>query len=312
MKKNYQLHLADSYEHIKTIPDSSVDLILTDPPYNLSPYSTGNIKLSWRKELNNDLAEWDKKEFVPRDWVNEFIRVLKPTGNIFAFTSYNLLGKWHDAFDPEFDTFQFMVWHKTNPAPKIRRAGFLNSCELIVCMWNKNHTWNFGNQRDMHNFIETPICMGTERIKYPNHPTQKPVKVLEHVIKLASREDDLILDPFMGVGSTGDAALNLSRRFIGVEIDERYFEAARERLYGRQESLFPIKKTLVFNIKSFEFRAKEDDIPAGITIETLKKSAYALYKQEVESNRSHAIYELDDDFTLIGKENTRWWNLVSY
>ena len=143
MDKKYQIHLADSYEHIKKIPTASVDLILTDPPYNLSPYSTGNIKLSWRKELNNDLADWDKKEFVPNDWVKEFKRILKPTGNIFAFTSYNLLGKWHEAFDPEFDTFQFMVWHKTNPAPKIRRAGFLNSCELIVCMWNKNHTWNF-------------------------------------------------------------------------------------------------------------------------------------------------------------------------
>jgi len=66
-------------------------LILTDPPYNLSPYSTGNIKLSWRKELNNDLADWDKKEFVPKDWVNEFKRILKPTGNIFAFTVRHLL-----------------------------------------------------------------------------------------------------------------------------------------------------------------------------------------------------------------------------
>lgn len=131
-----------------------------------------------------------------------------------------------------------MVWHKTNPAPKIRRAGFLNSCELIVCMWNKNHTWNFSNQRDMHNFIETPICMGEERIKEPNHPTQKPVKVLEHVIKLASKEGDLVFDPFMGVGSTGVAALNLDRKFIGVEIDEKYFKAAEIRLNGRPAKLF--------------------------------------------------------------------------
>ncbi len=246
MDNKYQIHLADSYEHIKKIPTASVDLILTDPPYNLSPYSTGNIKLSWRKELNNDLADWDKKEFVPRDWVNEFKRILKPTGNIFAFTSYNLLGKWHEAFDPEFDTFQFMVWHKTNPAPKIRRAGFLNSCELIICMWNKNHTWNFSNQRDMHNFIETPICMGVERIKEPNHPTQKPIKVLEHVIKLASKEGDVVFDPFMGVGSTGVAALNLDRKFIGVEIDEKYFKAAEKRLNGQPAKLF------TYSNKSYE------------------------------------------------------------
>jgi len=242
MDSKYQIYLADSYEHIKKIPTDSVDLILTDPPYNLSPYSTGNIKLSWRKELNNDLADWDKKDFVPNDWVEEFKRILKPTGNIFIFTSYNLLGKWHEAFDPEFDTFQFMVWHKTNPAPKIRRAGFLNSCELIVCMWNKNHTWNFSKQNEMHNFIETPICMGLERLKDPKHPTQKPIKVLERIIKLATKEGDVVYDPFMGVGSTGIAALNLRRKFIGVEIDKKYHKAAKQRLTNHATRINAKKK----------------------------------------------------------------------
>ena len=171
-----------------------------------------------------------REEFYPAQWVEEFKRVLSPRGNIFAFTSYNMLGKWHDAFDSEFDTFQFMVWHKVNPAPKIRRAGFLNSCELIVCMWNKGHTWNFTKQSEMHNFIQSPICMGKERLKNPKHPTQKPVRVLEHIVKLASRPDDVVFDPFMGVGSTGVAALGLGRRFIGVEIDSSYFEAAKARL----------------------------------------------------------------------------------
>ena len=188
------------------------------------------MKFSWRKEINNDLADWDKKEFSPKDWVKEFKRILKPTGNIFVFTSYNLVGKWHEAFDPEFDTFQFLVWHKTNPVPKFRRAGFLNSCELIVCMWNKGHTWNFTNQKEMHNFIESSICMGEERIKNPNHPTQKPVKVLSHIIKLATNTEDIVFDPFMGVGSTGEAALNLGRKFIGIEIDEKYFNASEKRL----------------------------------------------------------------------------------
>lgn len=229
------LFLGDSFELIKKIPDKSIDLIFTDPPYNLSPYSTGNMKLSWRKEINNDLAEWDKKDFIPQEWVEEFKRILKSTGNIFVFTSYNLIGKWHEAFDKEFDTFQFMVWHKTNPIPKFRRAGFLNSCELIVCMWNKGHTWNFTNQKDMHNFIESPICMGGERLKNPNHPTQKPVKVLQHIIKIASNEKDVIFDPFMGVGSTGEAALKLGREFIGIEIDEKYFNAAKNRLESLQK-----------------------------------------------------------------------------
>jgi len=234
VNNNFEIYHDNSYDLIKQIPTASVDLILTDPPYNLSHYSTGNIKLSWRKEINNDIAEWDKAIFDPADWVLHFKRILKPTGNIFAFTSYNLLGRWHQAFDPQFDTFQFMVWHKTNPVPKVRRAGFLNSCELIVCMWNKGHTWNFTSQKEMHNFFESPICMGSERVRNPVHPTQKPLRLLEHIIRIASEPKQVVLDPFMGVGSTGVAALRLGRRFIGIEIDENYFKAAEERLKQHQ------------------------------------------------------------------------------
>lgn len=235
----YTLINGDSAEYIKTMPDNSVDFILTDPPYNLGQYSTGNIELSWRADMNNDVAEWDKITFDPADWVEEFIRILKPTGNIFAFTSYNLLGKWHEVFDPRFETFQFMVWHKTNPAPKIYRAGFLNSCELIVCMWNKGHTWNFLSQKDMHNFIESPICMGAERISNPKHPTQKPLRVLRHLITIASDPDDVVFDPFMGVGSSGVAALELGRQFVGVELEAAYYEAAQARLHTVQPVLLP-------------------------------------------------------------------------
>lgn len=218
------------FDYTKRIKSNSIDLILTDPPYNLSNYSTGNMKFSWRNDINNDLAEWDKITFNPQDVKEEFVRILKPTGNIFVFTSYNLLGEWHKTFDPIFKTFQFMVWHKKNPVPKFRKAGFLNSCELIVCCWNSGHTWNFGKQSEMHNFIETPICMGKERLKNPKHPTQKPIKVLKHIIKIASNPGDLILDPFMGVGSTGVASLGMKRNFLGIEIDKKYFKAAEARI----------------------------------------------------------------------------------
>lgn len=232
---NYELLCGDSSLLIKDIPDHSIDMIATDPPYNLSAYSTGNISPSWRSTLNNDIASWDEIPFSPADWTKEFLRVLKPNGNLFAFTSYNQIGKWHEAFDPLFDTFQFMVWKKTNPAPKIRRAGFLNSCELIVCCWNKGHTWNFTKQNEMHNFIETPICMGHERVKDPKQPAQKPVKVLKHLLSLATRPGDLVLDPFMGVGSTGVAALELERRFIGIDVDPLYVEASRQRIKALQK-----------------------------------------------------------------------------
>ena len=240
--EDYCLINDDCFSVLKKIPDNSIDLILTDPPYNIAKYSTGNIKFDWRSDINNDLAEWDLNELKPGDLVDEFKRVLKPTGNIFVFCSYNTIGEYHKAFDPEFDTFQFMVWHKTNPVPNFRKSSFLNSCELIMACWDKGHTWNFTTQKEMHNFIESGICMGSERIKDSNgknmHPTQKPVSILKKVIGIASNENDVVLDCFSGVGSTGDAALSMGRRFIGVEIDKQYHEAAKQRLckYRKEEA----------------------------------------------------------------------------
>lgn len=220
----------DCLKELKNIKENSIDLILIDPPYNLANYSTGNMKFNWRSDRNNDIADWDKQNIDPNLFLDDFKRILSPKGNIFIFTSYNLIGKWHETFDNEYDTFQFMVWHKTNPVPNFRKSSFLNSCELIVCMWNKGHTWNFKTQAEMHNFIETPICMGKERLQNPKHPTQKPLSVLKHIIEIASNENDTVLDCFMGVGSTGVACVDLNRNFIGMEINEEYFNAAKTRI----------------------------------------------------------------------------------
>ncbi|MBR4564242.1 MAG: DNA adenine methylase [Paludibacteraceae bacterium] len=242
----YYIALGDSHELIKSIPDHSVDFILTDPPYNLAQHSTGNIPLPGRSAMNNDLAPWDLIEFKPEEWIDEFLRILKPTGNLFIFTSYNQIGKWYELLDHKFDATNFMVWHKTNPAPKIFKAGFLNSCELIYTCWNKGHTWNFINQAEMHNFIESSICMRPERLQNPKHPTQKPVSVLKKLITIASNENDIVFDPFMGVGSTGVAALDLGRKFIGFEINPEYFQASELRI-----------KNANMQLSLFEAQAKE-------------------------------------------------------
>lgn len=222
--------MGDSRDVIKRIPDNSIDFILTDPPYNLGQHSTGNIPLPGRSAMNNDVAEWDMVDFNPEEWAEDFIRILKPTGNLFIFTSYNQIGRWYNCLDHRFDTSNFMVWHKTNPAPKIFKAGFLNSCEMVFTCWNKKHTWNFSTQKDMHNFIESPICMRPERLSDPKHPTQKPVSILKRMIEIATNTGDIVFDPFMGVGSTGVAAIELQRRFIGIELDSKYFYAAKNRI----------------------------------------------------------------------------------
>ncbi|MGN1308355.1 MAG: DNA methyltransferase, partial [Akkermansia sp.] len=89
---------SDCFSALRELPDHSVDLILTDPPYNIAKYSTGNMKFDWRSDINNDLAEWDLAELRPADLVEEFKRVLKPAGNIFIFCSYNIIGEYHRAF----------------------------------------------------------------------------------------------------------------------------------------------------------------------------------------------------------------------
>lgn len=221
---------SDCMDYMKSIPDNSIDLILTDPPYNIAQYSTGNIALPGREALNNDIATWDTITLEPSLLLSDFKRITKPTGNIFVFTSYNMIGKWHEVFDSEFDTFQFFIWHKTNPAPKIYKNGFLNSCEMIICLWNKRHKWNFTTQNEMHNFFESPICMPPERLRNPKHPAQKPVKLLTHLIEIATDPKDIVFDPFMGVGSTGVAAKQCDRKFIGCEIDKAYYDAACLRI----------------------------------------------------------------------------------
>ena len=221
----------DCLTYMKVIPDKCIDLILTDPPYNIAQYSTGNIPLPGRDALNNDIAAWDSIPLNPEALLEDFLRILKPDGNIFVFTSYNMLGKWHEVFDKEFDTFQFFIWHKTNPAPKIYKNGFLNSCEMVICLWNKGHKWNFSNQKEMHNFYECPICMPPERLKNPKHPAQKPVRLLKHLISISTNPGDIVFDPFMGVGSSGVAAKELGREFIGCEIDKAYYDAACKRVF---------------------------------------------------------------------------------
>lgn len=107
----------------------------------------------------------------------------------------------------------------------------------------------------MHNFIQSPICMPPERIKEPKHPAQKPVSILKKMIKIASNKDDIIFDPFMGVGSTGVAALELERRFIGVELDESYFIAAKKRI----ENTLAVNNNQTNMPKTYNF--SEEDKP---------------------------------------------------
>lgn len=120
-------------------------------------------------------------------------------------------------------------WHKTNPFPAIyTRKMYANSMEMMVHFSKGTpKTWNHKHVNEMHNFIQTPICMGKERTK---HKTQKPLKVCVPYLEISSNEGDLVLDPFMGSGTTAVAAKKLKRNFIGFEMNPTYLEFAEGRL----------------------------------------------------------------------------------
>lgn len=225
--------LGDGLTAIQKLPDKSINLILTDPPYDIRKYSTGNIHLPGRKPLNNDIAQWDG-EIPIEKYVKEFRRILSNQGNLFIFTSYNLFGKWHEQLDPLFDTCHFLIWHKINPPPRVYKNSFLQSCEMIICAWDRGHTWNFANQQEMHNFFQSSICVKPERLE---HPTQKPLSIMKHIIKIASKSDDIILDCFAGTGTVGVAALLMRRKYYLVENNPTYYTLASNRLARAKKRL---------------------------------------------------------------------------
>lgn len=238
MSKNFhKIILGDSIEQMNQMEKESIDVILVDPPYNTANKNTKVLK--GRKDISSDFGSWDyfeDKDYLEYTikWMTSAIELLKVSGNFLTFCKleyvsdfrriYENLGLHHHAT---------IIWHKTNPPPKIRKTGFLSSCEAIL--WSVKgfdadkvpYTFNFKTQKEMHNFFETPICMGNERTK---HPTQKPEKVIRHLLEIFSNPNDVILDSFAGSGTTTKVAHELERSSISIENNAKYFAIMKKRL----------------------------------------------------------------------------------
>ncbi|MGZ6279481.1 MAG: DNA modification methylase [Ktedonobacteraceae bacterium] len=229
----------DFYAEVKTIPDSSIDLILTDPPYNRS--SKRVFTFDNRKDISQDFGEWDfvqPQEFIETFdiWVCEFRRILRKGGSGYVFTSDKYLSYVRAALEQTgLNVKATLYWHKTNPGIQVVQTNYKSSVECILFFTKGDgHTFNWQGLEHMHNGIEMPICGGNERVVNEAgdilHPTQKPVQLLKHLMQISSNPGDSVFDGFAGVGSTGAAAVELGRRFVGIEIDPVYIKAARERI----------------------------------------------------------------------------------
>ena len=235
----------DSMRLLKELETESVDCIITDPPYNISQegkdINRNNMKSKLLKRNSNiklDFGEWDRKteedyyEFT-KQWFAECVRILKPKGWIYIFFSKERTGYFTDPRNGLFTSNgifakTIITWHKTNPAPSFRKVNYLSSTEFIVVGSKGNSKiLNFLEQKNMHNFFETP---NSSAYGETEHPTEKPLELIKWFIAVGSNKNDTVLDPSMGSGTTGVASKLLNRNFIGFEIDEKYFEIAKERI----------------------------------------------------------------------------------
>lgn len=239
--KNSLIGCGDCLKLIKQLPNQSVDLVLTDPPYNLGLFMHKrgtNIK----GMRNNHFAYsgWDNMEYsqwsnVMGEFLKECTRVLKTKGSLIMFMSIMKVETIINLATSAGLYYKTVgIWHKTNPMPRNMNLHFINSIEPWLYFINKGHTGTFNNEgKPIHDFIESSTITMAEH-KLGKHPTQKPKLLLQHFVKILSNEKDVVLDPFMGSGSTGVVCEQLNRNFIGFELNEEYYNIASKRIQNKK------------------------------------------------------------------------------
>ena len=221
MTQNIQLFQGDCLEVMKGIPDKSIDLVLTDPPYNIA--RDNNFMTMGRAGI--DFGEWDKGADL-FSYIKECSRVLTKNGSFVVFNDWKNLGdiaRFAETLD--FDTKDMIRLEKSNPMPRNRDRRYITDYECAIWFTKRKAKWTFNRQ---DNSYQRPkfVCSIDKGL----HPTQKSLKLMQELVLIHSNEGDVVLDPFMGSGTTGVAAKNLNRDFIGIEMDEEYFNIAQERI----------------------------------------------------------------------------------
>lgn len=264
---NIKLLKGDALELVKEVKPKSVDLVFADPPYNLSGENYLTCKSG--KIAVCDKGSWDQIENIHefnRKWVEECIRVLKDDGTIWiSGTLHNHPSIGKVLKELSLWIINDIVWFKPNAPPLIQKNRFVPSTELIwVASKSKKYYFNYemakrlSNGKQMRNLWTIPA----QRHKTP-HPTEKPEKLLIRIILIGSKEGNTILDPFMGSGTTGVVAKRLNRNFLGIEIDDSYFQIAKKRIKNThtESNLLKFLREMKSNNKSqLELYPKSGDL----------------------------------------------------
>lgn len=205
------------------MPDGSIDLVVIDPPYEIETSGAGLYKQpdkQYIKELEG------MKDGFSEQALDELCRVMKKI-NIYIFCSQKQIIPLLDYFAKKMGcNWNLICWHKTNPIPACGNK-YLTDTEYILFFREKG-VKIYGNYNTKFTYYATPL--NQKEKKQFNHPTVKPINIIQNFIVNSSQENEIVLDCFMGSGSTGVACINTNRKFIGIELDPTYFETAKKRL----------------------------------------------------------------------------------
>lgn len=301
--------MGDCIDILKRIPDNSIDLVFADPPYRMQ--TEGELLRTDGSKFSGVDDEWDsfnsddEYDKFTKDWLTECKRVLKPNGSIWVIGSFqNIYRLGYIMSKVGLWIINDIVWAKPNAVPNFAGTRFQNSHEtLLWCVKDRKakYTFNYktmkylnGGKQDK-SVWEIGICIGNERLKDRNgkkvHSTQKPEKLLYKVILSSSKEQDIILDPFFGTGTTGAVAKRLKRNFIGIEREQSYIDAATQRIASIKPFLNDIEK-LTLEVK-----------PPRVSMQEIIKKGYLKDGQWLYAKNGERIARLNENGNVNDGEN---------
>ena len=223
------LRKSDYVRFLKSRSPESADLVLTDPPYCISRktgFSAVGDRSVRRFAVSMDFGKWDHSEINLVHLANNAYRILRKGGTVIVFYDLWKITKLADALTVAgFVQLRLIEWLKTNPVPLNSKRNYLTNSREIAVLAVKNSNPTFNSKYDNGQYRH-PIPNNGAR----HHPTQKPLKLFAELVAKHSKSGDLVVDPFVGSGTTAVAALQTGRKFEGCDIDREYIKIAKERV----------------------------------------------------------------------------------
>ncbi|MBC4014911.1 site-specific DNA-methyltransferase [Siccirubricoccus deserti] len=273
-----QVMVGDCIDLMRRLPPASVHAIFADPPYNLQ--LKGDLRRPNDTLVDGVDDAWDRFDDLPsydaftRAWLTEARRVLRKDGTIWVMGSYHNVFRLGTALqDLGFWVLNDVIWRKSNPMPNFRGRRFTNAHETLI--WaargpESRYRFNYAAMKALNEEVQMrsdwfiPLCTGSERLRDDKgaklHPTQKPEALLHRVILSCTAPGEVVLDPFLGTGTTAAVARRLGRRYIGLERDPGYAAAAMARI----EAVEPLSETAALTTAG---KREQPRIPFGHLVE---------------------------------------------